>query len=77
MKANVFVKLRVQMSNVDGVSTHTLTYPRKRKIDNDYEFVYAIDAVRKKVMKLKVGERMYFKSLRCEPDSLGIITRIE
>lgn len=71
------MKLKVQMSNCDGVSTHTLSYPRKKKIENDYEFVYAIDAVAKKVLKLKVGERMYFKSLRCEPDSLGIITRIE
>lgn len=71
------MKLKVQMSNCDGVSTHTLNYPRKKKIENDYEFVYAIDEVRKKVMKLKVGDRMYFKSLRCEPDSLGIITRME
>ena len=69
--------MKVQMSNCDGVSTHTLNYPRKKKIENDYEFVYAIDEVRKKVMKLKVGDRMYFKSLRCEPDSLGIITRME
>ena len=58
------MKLKVQMSNCDGVSTHTLNYPRKKKIENDYEFVYAIDEVRKKVMKLKVGDRMYFKSLR-------------
>ena len=71
------MKLKVQMSNCDGVSTHTLNYPRKKKIENDYEFVYAIDEVRKKVMKLKVGDRMYFKSLRSEPFSLGIITRIE
>lgn len=71
------MKLKVQMSNCDGVSTHTLNYPRKKKIENDYEFVYAIDEVRKKVMKLKVGDRMYFKSLRSEPNSLGIITRME
>ena len=71
------MKLKVQMSNCDGVSTHTLNYPRKKKIENDYEFVYAIDEVRKKVMKLKVGDRMYFKSLRCEPNALGIITSME
>ena len=71
------MKLKVQMSNCDGVSTHTLNYPRKKKIENDYEFVYAIDEVSKKVMKLKVGDRMYFKSLRDEPNSLGVITRIE
>lgn len=71
------MKVKVQMSNVDGVSTHTMTYPRVRKIENDYEFVYAMDVVRKKILRLKVGERMYFKSLRCEPNSLGIITRIE
>ena len=69
--------MKVQMSNCDGVSTYTLNYPRKKKIENDYEFVYAIDEVRKKVMKLKVGDRMYFKSLRSEPNSLGIITRME
>ena len=71
------MKLKVQMSNCDGVSTHTLHYPRRKKIENDYEFVYAIDAVQKKVIKLKVGDRMYFNSLRSEPNSLGIITRIE
>ena len=47
------MKLKVQMSNCDGVSTHTLNYPRKKKIENDYEFVYAIDAVQKKVLKMK------------------------
>ena len=71
------MKVKVQMSNVDGACTRTMVYPRKKKIEADYEFVYAMDEVRKKILKLKVGERMYFKSLRDEPDSLGIITRIE
>lgn len=71
------MKLKVQMSNCDGVCTRTINYPRKKKIETDYEFVYAIDEVQKKVMKLKVGDRMYFKSLRDEPNSLGIITRIK
>ena len=71
------MKLKVQMSNCDGVCTRTMNYPRKKKMVTDYEFVYAIDEIQKKVLKLKVGQRMYFKSLRDEPNSLGIITRIE
>lgn len=68
-------KLIVQMSNVDGICTKTIYYPRNRF--NDYEWINSIDEVKDNVMALEIGERMYFKSLRDEPHSLGIITRIE
>lgn len=73
------MKLKVQMSNVDGVCTRTITYPRTAKqLQNDCEFILSLDDFYgKKLIRMKVGDRMYFKSLRDEPNSLGIVTRVK
>jgi hypothetical protein len=42
----------------------------------DFEFVYALSEIAEDVMKLSVGESMYFKSNRDE-ESKGIIARIK
>lgn len=73
------IKLKVQMSNIDGIITRTISYPRTDKqIANDYEWILSLmQACDRKLMRMKVGDRTYFKSLRDEPNSLGIVTRIK
>ena len=72
------------MSNCDGVLQSTISWPlsaiEKTRYDSGdmYEWeLTVIDTEIEFLCNAKVGDRKYYQSLRNEPNSLGIITRIK
>ena len=71
------IKLVLQMALLEGaIWQRTIIYPHKRKHKREYEYVYALDKIKDKVMQLGIGESLYFQPLK-NNKSQGIVTRIK
>ena len=76
MKRLQKMTFKLQMSDIDGVYTRTITSPVRL---NQYSYEYKITFAGRetKARKLNVGESMFSRSLRDEETSKCIITRIK
>jgi hypothetical protein len=81
MKSNTLSAIAYKIVIVEGVSINTHTFTFDRLFNNnigegeDFEFVYALEFYVERILKLSVGESIYFKANR-DMDSKGIIVRI-
>lgn len=69
------IRIKVQMSDVDGVYTRTLLFPKRRTAKNEYEWVLGLYNIAGEIMTMNVGDKLIGKHLRNE-ESVCIITRI-
>ena len=72
------------MSNCDGTFQSTISWPlsamEKSRYDSGDMYEWELTVIDREIDFLcnaKVGDRKYYRSLRNEPNSLGIITRIK
>jgi hypothetical protein len=69
------IRIKVQMSDVDGIYTRTLTFPKKRS-KNNFEWENGLNEIVDDILALEIGDKLIAKHLRDE-ESICIITRIE
>ena len=69
------IRIKVQMSDVDGIYTRTLTFPKKRS-KNNFEWENGLNEIADDILALEIGDKLIAKHLRDE-ESICIITRIE
>ena len=74
---NTKMVFKLQMSDIDGIYTRTITSPVRLK-EKDYEYrMTFVECSEGKARKLNIGECMFGRSLRDYKTSKCLITRIK